>query len=131
MSIGVSIVTATYNAASTLRHCLASVGAQTASVEHVVVDGGSSDGTLTIIEEHRHSLARIVSEPDRGIYDAMNKGLRLATGEVVGILNADDFIGLEKRDCNSDFSAFIGEKADSNPDTRGVASRVFSHPELI
>jgi glycosyltransferase len=56
-----------------------------------VIDGGSTDGTLQVIEEHRSHLAGVVSEPDRGAYDAMNKGIRLASTDVVGILNSDDF----------------------------------------
>ena len=59
-------------------------------MEHILVDGGSTDGTLTIAEEYPH-LAKIISEPDKGIYDAMNKGVKIANGEIVGILNADDF----------------------------------------
>lgn len=59
-------------------------------VEHIVIDGGSSDGTLEILDRYRNGIARIVSEADRGIYDAMNKGLRLATGEIIGFLNSDD-----------------------------------------
>lgn len=59
-------------------------------MEHVVVDGGSTDGTLAIIDRHRHQIGKFVSEPDRGIYDAMNKGIAMATGDVIGTLNADD-----------------------------------------
>lgn len=76
---------------NTIRDCLESVKGQTyADVEHVVVDAASTDGTLALLEECKGSLARIVSEPDKGIYDGMNKGLGLVTGDVVGILNADD-----------------------------------------
>lgn len=59
-------------------------------VEHILVDGASTDGTLEIIERHRDKLARVISEPDRGIYDAMNKGVQAASGDVIGFLNADD-----------------------------------------
>lgn len=87
----ISIVTPCFNAANTLRDCLESVKGQTyGEVEHIVVDAASTDGTLTILDEYRKGLATLISEPDRGIYDGMNKGLRLATGDVVGILNADD-----------------------------------------
>ena len=87
----ISIVTTSFNAASTIRDCLESVKGQThGDVEHVVVDAASTDGTLAILNEYRESLATLISEPDSGIYDGMNKGLRLATGDVVGILNADD-----------------------------------------
>ena len=87
----ISLITATWNAADTLAHCLESVASQTVPVEHVLIDGGSTDATLAIVEHYRPVLAQVVSEPDRGIYDAMNKGIALVTGEVVGILNADDF----------------------------------------
>lgn len=87
----ISIITASLNAAATLRDCLESVQGQThGDVEHIVVDAASTDGTLAVLDEYQGSLARVISAPDRGIYDGMNKGLALATGEVVGILNADD-----------------------------------------
>ncbi|MCP3932535.1 MAG: glycosyltransferase [Bacteroidetes bacterium] len=87
----ISIITATYNAARTIRDCLECVRSQTAEVEHILVDGMSKDGTLDIVQGYYGDLAKIVSEPDLGIYDAMNKGLKLATSEIIGILNADDF----------------------------------------
>jgi glycosyltransferase involved in cell wall biosynthesis len=87
----ISIITAVFNAAGTIEETLLSVAQQThPAVEHVVVDGASSDATLEIIACHRDKLTRFVSEPDHGVYDAMNKGLALASGEVVGFLNADD-----------------------------------------
>lgn len=87
----ISIITVAYNAATSIGATLKSVAAQThPDVEHIVIDGGSTDGTLECITAHGKHLAHVVSEPDRGIYDAMNKGIRLATGDVIGILNADD-----------------------------------------
>lgn len=87
----ISVVTVSFNAAHTLGDTLDSVAAQThAKVEHILVDGASKDGTLEVARRHGQHLARLISEPDRGIYDAMNKGLALATGEVVGFLNSDD-----------------------------------------
>jgi glycosyltransferase involved in cell wall biosynthesis len=86
-----SIITVCYNSAQTIEDTLRSVAAQTwPGIEHIIVDGGSRDGTLAIIERYRQSLAQVISEPDHGIYDAMNKGVRAATGEVIGFLNADD-----------------------------------------
>jgi glycosyltransferase involved in cell wall biosynthesis len=86
-----TIITATYNTADTLAACLDSVKNQCVDVEHILVDGGSTDATLDIAESHKESIAKIVSEPDRGIYDAMNKGLEMASGDIIGILNADDY----------------------------------------
>lgn len=87
----VSVITVCYNSAATLESALLSVASQDwPEVEHIVVDGGSSDGSLQIIERQRGALAQVISEPDHGIYDAMNKGLDLATGDVVCFLNADD-----------------------------------------
>ncbi len=87
----ISIITATYNSAATLQDTLNSVRSQDyPAIEHLVVDGLSSDATLEIARSYPH-VAKIVSEKDKGIYDAMNKGIALATGEVIGILNSDDF----------------------------------------
>ncbi|MBS3934549.1 MAG: glycosyltransferase [Sulfuritalea sp.] len=87
----ITIITVAFNAASTIAETLDSVAAQTyPDVEHIVVDGASADATLEVVERHGKHVARLISEPDRGIYDAMNKGLRLASGEVIGFLNADD-----------------------------------------
>ncbi len=86
-----SVVTVCLNAEATIADTLRSVARQTGvEVEHVVVDGGSTDGTLEIVGKFPH-VAKLVSGPDKGIYDAMNKGLALATGDAVGFLNADDF----------------------------------------
>jgi glycosyltransferase len=87
----ISVVTATYNAAGTVADALASVAAQThPDVEHWVIDGGSRDGTQAVVQRHAARLAGFVSEPDGGIYDALNKGIRRATGEAIGFLHADD-----------------------------------------
>ena len=88
----VSIITAVLNGAATLEDCLSSVRQQThVDREHIIIDGGSTDRTLEIIKRNGDDIVRWVSEPDEGIYDAMNKGIALASGDVVGILNADDF----------------------------------------
>ena len=86
----ISIVTAVLNGANTISDCIDSVSKQNRAVEHVIIDGGSTDGTLEILEKHRSALARVVSEKDRGIYDGMNKGLDLVSGDIVGFMNADD-----------------------------------------
>lgn len=87
----VSVITVVYNNAATVKDTLLSVASQIyPRVEHVIVDGASTDGTLDIVRQCVRKNAIIRSEPDRGMYDAMNKGLGLASGEIVGFLNADD-----------------------------------------
>ncbi|MDP3673070.1 MAG: glycosyltransferase family 2 protein [Telluria sp.] len=91
MSLHISVITAVFNRASTLGESLRSVQAQTwPGVEHIVIDGGSTDGSLEVLAQHRDGIAQMVSEPDKGIYDALNKGIRRATGDVVGFMHADD-----------------------------------------
>ena len=88
----VSIITAVYNGAEHIQSCIESVlGQDYAHIEYIVVDGASKDNTLEIVQSFGNKIAHIISEPDKGMYDAMNKGLKLATGDIVGILNADDF----------------------------------------
>lgn len=92
----VSLITVTYNAVQHLRHCLESVlGQDYPALEYIVVDGGSTDGSLPLIRSYGEAIARVISEPDEGIYDAMNKGIGLATGDIIGLLNADDFYAHE------------------------------------
>ena len=87
----ISVITVCFNSQATIERSIQSVVAQQwPAVEHIVIDGGSTDGTLAILERFRPHLAALVSEPDKGIYDAMNKGLARATGEVICFLNADD-----------------------------------------
>ncbi len=86
-----SIITVAYNSERTIKDTLVSVGKQShADVEHIVIDGGSTDATCALVRAHGWRVSHLVSEPDRGIYDAMNKGLAHATGDVVGFLNSDD-----------------------------------------
>lgn len=88
----VSIVTVCYNAATTIEDTIQSVINQTyPNIEYIIVDGGSTDGTLDIIKKYEKHIAKWVSEPDEGIYDAMNKGIKMSTGEIIGIINADDW----------------------------------------
>lgn len=87
----ISIITVCYNSASTIRDTLESVLSQTyEDIEYIVIDGASKDSTLAIISEYEGRISTVLSEPDKGIYDAMNKGIRCATGDYVGILNSDD-----------------------------------------
>ena len=86
-----SIITVTYNAEATVEDTIQSVIAQTYHhIEYIVIDGASKDRTLSIVEKYRDSITYLVSEPDKGLYDAMNKGIRLATGDYLCFLNAGD-----------------------------------------
>lgn len=91
MAMKISVITVCLNSATTIADALKSVAAQThPDVEHVIIDGVSRDGTVTLAHTLGRSGKIILSEPDKGIYDAMNKGLQLATGDVIAFLNADD-----------------------------------------
>lgn len=88
----VSIITATYNSAATVEHAIASVRKQLYDrIEHIFIDGNSSDNTLDIIRECARSPFKVLSESDNGIYDALNKGIGLATGDIIGFLHSDDY----------------------------------------
>jgi len=87
----ISVITVVRNGAATIEDTILSVASQAYPlVEHIIIDGGSTDGTVDLIRKHVDKIAVVKSEPDRGMYDAMNKGLALATGDIVGFLNADD-----------------------------------------
>ena len=86
-----SIITVTYNAGAVLEDTIQSVITQTyKNVEYIIVDGGSKDRTLQIIEQYKEHIHTVISEPDKGLYDAMNKGIKLATGDYLCFLNAGD-----------------------------------------
>ncbi|MCR5831137.1 MAG: glycosyltransferase [Lachnospiraceae bacterium] len=94
----ISVITVTFNSEATFEDTIKSVIGQTyAPYEYIIVDGGSTDGTLSLVENHRSTFLEkgikliVVSEPDNGIYDAMNKGTKLASGDIVGIINSDDW----------------------------------------
>lgn len=87
----ISIITVVYNGARTIEETVQSVLSQDyPNVEYIIIDGASKDDTMMIVNKYRSKLSLVVSEPDKGIYDAMNKGIARATGEIIGILNADD-----------------------------------------
>lgn len=88
----ISIITVVWNNAKTIKDAINSVLNQRYSnIEYIIIDGQSTDGTFDIINSYGSKIAKFISEPDKGIYDAMNKGIKLATGDIVGILNSDDF----------------------------------------
>jgi len=91
MSLKISIITVCFNSEKTIRDTIESVLSQDyPEIEYIVIDGLSKDGTMHIVSGYQSKISKIVSEPDQGIYDAMNKGIQLATGDVIGILNSDD-----------------------------------------
>ena len=103
----VSIITVCRNSAKTIQRCINSVAQQTHPVEHLLIDGNSTDSTIEIAEQCK-SISRIISEPDKGIYDAMNKGIKLAGGDIIGFLNADDL--LADQNCVSSLISVFGKK---------------------
>lgn len=118
----VTIITATYNSASTIRDTLQSVASQDyPRIEHVIIDGQSKDETLAIVNEFPH-VSRVISEKDAGIYDAMNKGIQHSSGDIIGILNSDDFYvdpGV--------ISGIVRNMVDEHTDTL-YADLVYVHP---
>jgi glycosyltransferase len=108
----ISIITVTFNAAETLEAAILSVLNQTHSdIEYIIVDGGSKDASLSIIENYSTQITKWLSEPDNGIYDAMNKGIDLATGDYIGFLHADDILAT-----NDIINAIVSKAIESNAD---------------
>ena len=130
----ISIITTTYNSASTIKDTLESVNSQNYSIiEHIIVDGGSKDNTLNLVERYGKSVSTVISEPDKGIYDAMNKGIKAATGDVIGMLNSDDFFTSDDiietvvdNFKNSDIDALYGDIHFVNPDDISKCVRYYS-----
>ena len=89
--MSITLITPVWNNAATIGHCLRSIAEQTVPCQHILVDGISTDGTLEVIQQHPGPNTLVISEPDQGMYDAINKGLKHATGDIVGVLNADDY----------------------------------------
>ena len=115
----VSVITVAYNAAVTIADTCASVAAQThGEVEHIIIDGASTDATTAIVAANARPGHVFVSEPDAGLYDAMNKGVARATGDLIGFLNADDFY------CRTDAVTLIARAAAAHPQAAAVSGGV-------
>lgn len=117
----ISLITVCWNSAAVIRTALESVFAQAgAEIEYIVVDGGSTDGTVEILKEYEARIGRSnityrwISEKDNGMYDALNKGIRMSTGEVIGWLNADDILA------SDEVLAKVAEAFEANPDIDGT-----------
>jgi len=109
----VSVITGVLNRVNTIEDCIRSIlGQSYKDIEHIIIDGGSTDGTLDVIYSYKDKIAKIVSEPDNGIYDALNKGIGLASGEIIGILHSDDFYAHD-RVIENVVSVFKRENVDS------------------
>lgn len=88
----VSIITVVYNRADVIRDTIESVLSQTyKNIEYIIIDGASTDGTMDVVNEYKDKISKIISEPDKGLYDAINKGIKEATGDVIGLIHSDDF----------------------------------------
>jgi glycosyltransferase involved in cell wall biosynthesis len=88
----ISIITVSYNSAKFIESCISSILNQSyKNIEYIIIDGKSTDNTMNIVKKYSKNISRIISEPDKGVYDAMNKGIKFAKGDIVGFLNSDDF----------------------------------------
>lgn len=93
----VSIITTVFNNKKTVEDAIKSVLSQSyPNIEYIVIDGGSTDGTVDIINQYKDKIAKFISEKDKGVYDGMNKGIKMATGDIIGILNSDDVYASDK-----------------------------------
>lgn len=109
----ISIITASFNCEDTIKNCIESVISQeNANIEHIIIDGASKDKTLEIINSYSSKISKIISEPDSGIYDALNKGILNSTGDIIGFLHADDFF-YDKNIISEIAKTFENSNADS------------------
>jgi glycosyltransferase involved in cell wall biosynthesis len=130
----VSIITVSHNSIRTISDTINSVLSQTyQNIQYIVIDGSSTDGTIEIIKSFSNHISKFVSEPDKGIYDAINKGIKLATGDIIGILNSDDFFYdsfvIEKivnAFIESDTDSVIGDVQFVDPDKTSRIVRYYS-----
>ena len=120
----ISLITVVYNGEAFLDECFKSVAEQTyPDVEYIVIDGGSTDKTLNIISQHRSRIDYFVSEKDKGLYDAINKGIEKSTGDIIGILNADDMFA------SSSVLSSIAQTFEADPTIDGLYGDLdYIHP---
>lgn len=145
MNLKISIITACYNSASTIEDTLRSVLSQTyGNIEHLIVDGNSTDGTIEIVKSYadkyrqRGFELKWISEDDRGLYDAMNKGINLSSGAVVGLLNSDDFFTsptvvatvAQEMQQQKELDAVYGDIHYVNPDRLSKCVRYYSSKDF-
>ena len=139
----VSLITSTFNSAKTVTDTIESILSQDyPNIEYIIIDGASTDRTIEIVESYGNQITKFISEPDRGMYDAMNKGINLATGDIIGILNSDDFYA-DKSVISNVVNTFIESGSDSifgdlvyvNPTNLTKVTRYYSsahfHPKLF
>ena len=122
-SLKISIITVSFNSAKTIKETIKSVLTQDYNnIEYIIIDGGSSDETINIVKSYSEKISYFISEKDNGIYDAMNKGIKAATGDIIGILNSDDFYpnsfvlsnvarSFEKYNCDAVYGDLVYVKA--------------------
>ncbi|MDA7754875.1 glycosyltransferase [Pseudomonadales bacterium] len=131
----ISIITVCYNSEKTIRDTIESVLSQEyPDIEYIVIDGLSDDSTVSIINEYRDNISKIISEPDNGLYDAMNKGIKNSTGDVVGILNSDDLFEnstvisdvMEHFDNRPSISLLFGDVVHVDPNNLKKITRFYS-----
>jgi glycosyltransferase involved in cell wall biosynthesis len=126
--IKISVITVCFNAAETIADTIESIRSQShPAIEYIVVDGGSTDETLAIIAQNRDVVSVLITGPDNGIYDAANKGINSASGEIVGMLNADDFYA--DKDVLKDVAISLAEKSDAVYGDLDYVDR--EHPQRI
>ena len=122
----ISIITVVWNNKETIQDAIESVLQQTyKDIEYIIVDGGSTDGTVEVIESYGKKIDQFISEPDKGLYDAMNKGIKLATGDIIGILNSDDFY------INKDVISVISKSFEQHKVNSLFADLVYVNPNNL
>lgn len=111
----VSIITITYNSSATVEDTLRTVVSQDyPNLEYIIIDGKSKDKTLEIVERYKHGISKVISEKDKGLYDALNKGIKHATGDIIGMLHSDDLYA------NDQVISKVVKKFEEDPSTEGV-----------